>query len=58
MALDEAHMIFGDLADGSHKERIQRALYVQRLDGVRDSKPGSLEAVREYDAARERRARG
>lgn len=58
VALNEAHMIFGGLETDSHRERIQRARYVRRLDGVRERKPGSLEAVRRYDAARERGNQG
>lgn len=45
MALNEAHMLYGDIADDSHRERIARALYVQRRDGSRPAGPGSMEAM-------------
>lgn len=54
-ALNEAHMIFGGLETDSHRERIGRALYVQRLDGSRAPKPGAAEAVAEYKRKRAQR---
>ena len=45
LALEEAHMMFGGLEDDSHRERIRRALYVQRRDGSRPADPRALEAM-------------
>lgn len=45
LALNEAHMLFGSPEEDTHRERIARAMYVQRRDGSRPAKPGSLEAM-------------
>ena len=54
MALNEAHMMFGSPEDDSHRERIARALYVQRRDGSRPAKPGAMDAMMRDQVERRR----